>query len=250
MPTLEIPLPGGAAEAYLARPDGGPGPGVLFYVDAIGLRPQVEAMADRIASWGCTVLVPNVFHRAGRAADLAPTEDLRAPGARDRFFDDGASARVAALTPELSDADAPSWVAALREHAVPGPIGITGYCMGARLAVRTAALFPGDVAAVGGWHGGRLVTDADDSPHRLLDRTRAAYHFGHADQDPGMTAEDVAALGEALREAGLDHVNEVYAGAPHGYTMADTSVHDPAATERHYEALRALLARTLGTRAA
>ena len=246
MPTIEVPLPGGTAEAYLARPPGGPAPGVLFYVDAIGLRPQVEAMADRIASWGCTVLAPNVFHRAGRAADLAPTEDLRTPGARDRFFDDGASARVAALTPELSNADAPAWLAALRGHAAPGPIAITGYCMGARLAVRTAALLPDDVAAVGGWHGGRLVTGADDSPHRLLGRTRAAYHFGHADDDPAMAPADVAALGEALRAAGLDHVNEVYAGAPHGYTMADTSEHHPGATERHDAALRALLARTLG----
>ena len=30
-------------------------------------------MADRIASWGYVVLAPNVFHRDGRAADLAPT---------------------------------------------------------------------------------------------------------------------------------------------------------------------------------
>ena len=29
-------------------------------------------MAERIASWGYVVLAPNVFHRSGRAADLAP----------------------------------------------------------------------------------------------------------------------------------------------------------------------------------
>ena len=56
-------------------------PGVLFYIDAIGLRPQIEKMADRIASWGYVVLAPNVFYRDGSAAELAPKEDLREPGA-------------------------------------------------------------------------------------------------------------------------------------------------------------------------
>src|SRR4029079_5000022 len=77
----------GPAEAYLTRPDDGVDhPGVLFFVDAIGLRPRIEEMADRIASWGYVVLAPHVFHRDGRAADLAPTTDLRDPGARAEVF--------------------------------------------------------------------------------------------------------------------------------------------------------------------
>ena len=57
--------------------------------------------------------------------------------------------------------------------------------------------------------------------------------------------EAVATLGEALTGAGLTVTNEVYAGASHGYSMADTDVYDEAATERHFTQLRALLARTL-----
>ncbi len=60
-----------------------------------------------------------------------------------------------------------------------------------------------------------------------------------------MPPEAVAALGRALTEAGLTHTNEVYAGAAHGYTMADTATYDEAATERHFAALRALLDRAL-----
>jgi carboxymethylenebutenolidase len=37
----------------------------------------------------------------------------------------------------------------------------------------------------------------------------------------------------------------VYAGAAHGYSMSDTSAYDEAATERHFEELRALLDRTI-----
>ena len=37
----------------------------------------------------------------------------------------------------------------------------------------------------------------------------------------------------------------VYAGAPHGYSMADTSMYDEAGAERHFNVLRGLLDRTL-----
>ena len=64
-----------------------PGPGVLLFIDAIGLRPQIEQMADRIASWGYTVLAPNTLYRSGTAAETSPAGDLRAPGAREEFFE-------------------------------------------------------------------------------------------------------------------------------------------------------------------
>ncbi|GAB2444738.1 dienelactone hydrolase family protein [Nocardioides hungaricus] len=241
--TIEIAAPDGAAEAYLT---GDPGrPGVLLYIDAIGLRPRIEEMADRIASWGHVVLAPNVFYRDGRAADLAPQGDLRDPGERERFFASGVMDRVGGLTPDLSGPDAEAWVAALAERAGEGPIGVTGYCMGARLAVRTGGRLPGTVAAVGGFHGGGLATDAPDSPHLAIAASTAEYAFGHADRDASMPLEQVAVLEEALRAAGRPHLNEVYEGAAHGYSMADTSAYDEAAAERHFDVLRGLLARTL-----
>ena len=104
MPTFTLTMPDGEAEAYLAiAPGGAPAPGVLFVIDAIGLRPRIEEMADRIASWGYTVLAPNVFHRDGTAAELAPRADLREPGAREAFMP-GAMERVKGLTTDLLDA--------------------------------------------------------------------------------------------------------------------------------------------------
>ena len=244
MPRIEIATPDGPAEAYLARPDDGPHPGVLLYMDAIGLRPQIEAMADRIASWGYVVLAPNVFHRDGRAADLAPQADLTVPENREAFFR-GAMRRVGALTPDLAEPDAVRWIDTLLEHAT-APIGVTGYCMGARLAVRTAGLRPDVVRAVGGFHGGGLVTEDADSPHRRIADARAEFVFGHADRDRSMPREAVEELGRTLDAAGLPHRNEVYAGASHGYSMADSAPYDEAAAERHFAELEALLARTLG----
>jgi carboxymethylenebutenolidase len=46
------------------------------------------------------------------------------------------------------------------------------------------------------------------------------------------------------------HRSEVYPGAAHGYTMADTPAYNEAATERHYAELFALLERTMAQPAA
>ena len=117
--------------------------------------------------------------------------------------------------------------------------------MGARLAVRTAGQFPGTVAAAGGFHGGGLVTRAENSPHLAIAGSTAEYVFGHADNDRGMTVDHVAALEETLVAAGRPHLNEIYEDAPHGYTMNDTSMYQEAGAERHYKELEGLLARTL-----
>lgn len=245
--TINIKTDAGTAEAYLTRPEhtDGPLPGVLLYVDAIGLRPQIEDMAERIASWGYVVLAPHVFYREGSAAELAPQGDLREAGAREAFFGSGVTERIAALTPELSTADAEAWVRTLEEHAGDGPIGVIGYCMGARLAVRTAGQFPGTVGAVGGFHGGGLVTDEPDSPHLAIASATAEFVFGHADQDASMPLEGVATLEETLSAAERPHVNEIYEGAAHGYSMADTSMYGEAAAERHFAQMKALFERAL-----
>lgn len=239
--TIRIPTSDGTAEAYLT----GSGPGVLFYMDAFGLRPRIAEMIEEIASWGYTVLAPNVFYRDGSVADLAPTQDLRIPENRAAFFRTGTMDRVKGLTPDKSGPDAAAWVETLGQHAADGPIGTTGYCMGARLAMRTGGWHPDLVKAVGGFHGGGLVTDAPDSPHLSIADSTASYALLHADHDQGLTPEHVAVLEVALAESGRPHVNEIVPGAPHGYTMSDTSSWNEEGARRASAALRELLDRTL-----
>jgi carboxymethylenebutenolidase len=241
---VEIPTADGVADAYLTQPDDDARhPGVLFIMDAYGLRPQIEQMTDRIASHGYTVLAPNVFYRSGRAPVL-PVPDLSDPEARSAFF---ASVKplMAELTPDALDRDGCAYLDYLAEVAAPGPVAITGYCMGGRLGWRIAAAHPDRVAALGSFHAGGLVTDAPDSPHLSADRLRGELYFGHADNDQSMPPEAVAALERTLDTAGVRYRSELYEGARHGYTMADTPVYDEAAAERHYAELLALLERTL-----
>jgi carboxymethylenebutenolidase len=241
---VEIKTEDGIADGYLARPadDDGRRPGVLFLVDAFGLRPQIEQMADRIAEHGFVVLAPNVFFRHGRAPVLA-MPDLEDPESRGPFM---AKIRpmMQELTPELIASDSRGYLDFLAEVA-RGPFAITGYCMGARLGWRIATAHPDRVLALAGFHGGGLVTDDEDSPHRSADELTVEAYFGYADNDPSMTPENIATLEQALDDADVTYRSEVYEGAAHGYTMADTAMYNEGAAERHYEALFALLDRTI-----
>jgi carboxymethylenebutenolidase len=240
--TVEVRTADGAADAYLTRPEGdGDHPGVLLMMDAIGLRPRIEEMADRVAAGGYVVLAPNVFYRAGGASELPiPAYD---PADRVAFM---AAVRPLSsqLTPEAIARDGAAYLDFLAQ-AAPGPVTIAGYCMGARLGWRVAAAYPDRVAALGCFHAGGLVTDAPDSPHRSAGRLKAELYLGHADQDASMTPEQIAVVERTLDEAGVRYRSELYKGALHGYTMSDTPVYDEAATERHFSELFALLERTL-----
>ena len=211
-------------------------------IDAIGLRPRIEEMADRIAGDGYVVLAPNVFYRAGRAP-LWATPDLADADARAQFMR-SLGPVMAALTADRIAADGGAYLDHLAGLA-DGPVGVTGYCMGGWLGWTIAASHPDRVAALGAFHSGRLVTDDDNSPHLLASSVKAEVYFGHADHDQSMTPEKIATLDRAMDDAGVRHTTELYEGAAHGYTMSDMAVFNQAACERHFDALGALLDRTL-----
>ena len=227
---VDVQTADGVAEAYLATPEGdGPFPAVLLYMDAFGLRPQIERMADRLASEGYAVLAPNVFYR-DHEADLGH-QRLRRPAR----VHEGAHARRRrarrARVPRLP-------------RRPTGRSGVTGYCMGGRLTLLTAGRLPERVAAAASFHGGNLATDAPESPHLVAGDIRAEVYVAHADQDRSMPPEQMERLEAAL--AGVTHRAELYEGARHGFTMADLEVYDEQADERHWRELLGLLGRTIG----
>src|SRR5262245_54525959 len=64
----KITAPDGVCPASLFVPDGGgggPWPGVLMYMDGVGMRPALYPIAQRIADAGYAVLLPDLFYRAG-----------------------------------------------------------------------------------------------------------------------------------------------------------------------------------------
>lgn len=241
---LEIETADGLCPTHVYHPDGsGPWPTVIMYMDGIGMRPALMEIAERIANDGYYVLLPNLFYRvkfdASNGMKVFTDPDLR----RDlmtRVMPSASSTNIMRDTEALL-----AHVSAQRE-ARSERIGITGYCMGGRLAVYAAGHFGDRVAAAASYHGGGLATDAPDSPHRLAPRMKGRVYVAGAIKDANFDDAQKARLEQALTEARVDHTIETYE-ALHGFVPRDTPVHDEAATARHWKTLLALFASTLKT---
>jgi carboxymethylenebutenolidase len=237
---VEIPAIG--SEGILFRPDDvAEFPGVLFLTDIWGIRPGNIGMANRLAEKGFAVLMPNVVHRYGRIQPNGletddPQENSKRLG---RLFQ--------LLTPEQMVSDGKAYVDFLlaQKGVKQGKIGVVGYCFTGQMAVRIAAAVPDKIAAAASFHGGFLVTDKPDSPHRILGPIQARLYFGHAVEDSTATPEHVAALEQALRDWHGAFQSEVYDGARHGWTTPGRGVYNELQAERAFEKLLELFKSTL-----
>jgi carboxymethylenebutenolidase len=141
---------------------------------------------------------------------------------------------IAALTADAVVGDSTSYVAWLDEQRAVDTdrrIGTCGYCMGGPFAVRTAAASLARVGAAASFHGGGLVTDAADSPHRQLQLSNASYLIAIARGDDARAPTDKDALRAAADEAGRPAEIEVYL-AEHGWCTIDSPVYDKVQADR------------------
>jgi carboxymethylenebutenolidase len=59
---VEVPSNGESLPAYLSRPKGGKGPGVIVIQEWWGLVDHIKAVADRLAGEGFVALAPDLYH--------------------------------------------------------------------------------------------------------------------------------------------------------------------------------------------
>ena len=240
---VDLPTVDGEVDVYLFRPAGGGSwPGVVLYMDAFGIRPQLAGMAARLAAAGFVVAVPNLYHRIGAFEPFDPRAVLVDGPERDRF-----KGMIAAVDGPKAMRD----TAAIIEYfdTLPavraGALGAVGYCMGGGYALAAAGTFPERVVAAASFHGGSLATDRADSPHLLATRMRARLYVGVAEIDASFSPEQQARLEQALADAGVAHTIEVYPGAKHGFAVTGHLVYDRDASERHWRTLLQFLEENL-----
>jgi carboxymethylenebutenolidase len=245
MQQVAMPTPEGVARAYIFQPDSGSGPwpGAIIFMDAPAIRPALFEMGERLASHGYFVLLPDLFWRAGPYEPINVREVFADEAKRREAF--GKLTGSTNQQKQVADAKAALDYLANRPEARRGKVGVTGYCMGAGVALRAAGAYPDRIAAAAGFHGGRLATDAPDSPHLLAPKITAKVLVAGADGDAGFPPEQADRLRAALTEAGVSNEVTIYAGARHGYTMPDLPVYDEAAAERHWRELVRLFDGTL-----
>ena len=245
----------GVCAVSVHRPEGtGPFPPVLLAMDGFGPRASLLAVADRIASAGYVVALPDLFYRGGSVLDLLPPGTPHDAGAmfplvmgnpelraqwRDRLY--GPATNAANVE---SDLGAVLELLRVRSDVRPGAAGGGGYCMGGNIALRAAAIFGTRIAAAGVFHGGNLAVDAPDSPHHGAPKIKARVFVAGAIEDPSFTDEMKDRLEKALTDAKVPHVIETYP-AKHGFCVSDMPTYDAAAAERHYDAVTSLFKQTL-----
>lgn len=230
----------GTADGFFVHPAKGRHPGVIMWPDIAGLREAYKVMARRLAEAGYAVLVINQCYRSQAAPILATMAQWRTPEGQEKL-----KPMIAQLNPEATGRDAKACVAFLdAQKAVDRKrgIGSNGYCMGGPFTVRSAFAVPDRVKACASFHGGGLVNDRADSPHKLLASTRAAFLFAIARNDDARAPTDKDTLREAAKAAGRPAEVEVY-NADHGWCTIDAPVYDKAEAERAWGRMLALFKR-------
>src|SRR5579864_7991029 len=245
MDEIALSTPDGEARAYTFKPDtgAGPWPGVVFFMDAPAIRPALFEMCQRLADHGYFVLLPDMFWRAGPYAPIDVKSVFADEAKRREVF--GKLTGSTNAEKQMTDAGACFDYLAKQPDVKGRQFGITGYCMGCGIVMRAAGNYPDRVAAAAGFHGGRLATDAPDSPHLLASNIRAKVLIAGADEDAGFPPEQADRLRAALTAAGVDNEVTIYPGARHGNTMPDLPVYHREAAERHWREMLQLFDETL-----
>jgi carboxymethylenebutenolidase len=245
MTKIEIETRDGRCPSYIYHPTGtGPWPAVLMFMDGLGIRPAMLEVGERLATHGYFVLLPDLFYRSGPYEPMDARSVFSDPEKRkilmEKFFAHATQANI------MSDTRAFLDYLATRPDVKSGGIGTTGYCMGGLMSLTAAGTYPDRIVATASYHGGRLATDAPDSPHLLAPKIKARVYIAGATEDASFTDDMKARLEDALTQAGVDHVIETYP-AKHGWVFRDIPVYDAAAAERHWQTMVALFDAKLKT---
>jgi carboxymethylenebutenolidase len=220
---------------------GGKFPGVIFFMDAGGIRPALFDMTQRLADAGYVVLLPDMFYRAGPYGPFMPKElfagDFRAVigPLMATTGNDKAAEDTGALLAYLDT----------RSDVAGNKLGAVGFCMGGGMALAAAGIYPDRFSAVASFHGGNLATDAQSSPHLFAPKLQAEIYIAAAENDGSYPPEMAARFEQALAQAGVRYSTETYPAA-HGWMKPDFPVYDHAQAERGWVAILELFARDLG----
>jgi len=240
---IDLKSEDGVLDLHVFTPEsgGGPWPAVLLYMDAFGVRQELAGMAQRLASNGYVVALPNLYYRTP-FAPFQPNVVATEGPERERF-----KGMIASINPATVMRDTRLVIANLDQHPAVrrGGLAALGYCMGGGYALSAAGTFPERVVVAASFHGGSLATDKPDSPHRLASHMRGRVYIGAAEIDASFPPEQQVRLEQALTAGHVPHTIEIYAKAKHGFAVNGHIVYDHEASERHWQRLLELLKETL-----
>jgi len=213
---IKLDADGKPADAYLAVPENG-GPGVLVLHAWWGLKPYFKQVCDQLAEQGFTALAPDLYQ--GR---IARTIDEAKALLGQRNFE---------LMSDTLNA-AKQHLTSLRAGK---PIGAVGFSMGASQALDLAANEP-DVNAVVLFYGSGGVD---------FKQVKAKVLGHYAEVDEWEPLEEIKAMENDMKAAGMDATFHFYPGVGHWFVEPDVPEYDPEAAALAWERTFAFLKKNL-----
>lgn len=209
--------------AYLALPKGeGTHAAVIVIHEWWGLNDWVKKQADKLAAEGYVALAVDLYRGKVAVTQEQAHEYMSGLG------EDDAIRMLRAATDFLRGRSD------VRAHA----IGVVGWCMGGRYAIRLAAADPGIKACV--MYYGTPITDEN-----AIRGIQAAILGNFGGDDGGPSPEQVKEFEKALRKAGKEVDFKIYPGAPHAFANENNpwgGYREVAAKDAWSRTLRFLLA--------
>jgi carboxymethylenebutenolidase len=187
--------------AFLATPDEPAKVGVVIYPDVRGLYRFYEELALRFAERGYAAIAFDYFGRTAGAEK------------RDEHFE--YMPHVEQTTDAGVQADARAAVERLRSMGVQSVFSI-GFCFGGRASWVAAASGHGLAGAIG-FYGSPTRERGGPSAVAQVAQIEAPILALQAGDDANITADDNAAFGRALKDAGVEHEIVTYDDAPHSF---------------------------------
>jgi len=230
----------GRMPTFMACPDGPDSfPGIIFYMDAPGMREELRNMARRIAKHGYFCLLPDMYYRLGTCHfDLL-------------HRDDAMSAVIRAAMNHLTNTRVVDDTAALlafldaQDMAKAGPVGCVGHCMSGQYITTVSAHFPHRMAAAASLYGVGIITDKEDSPHLLLDKIKGELYYAFAETDQAVPAHIPGELKQALDKVDAKYELKVFPGTHHGFCFPERAAYDTLAAEETWSKIFAMWDRRL-----
>lgn len=191
-----------ALEGYLAYDDASPAkrPGILLVHDWTGLREEPKKRAEELAKLGYAVFAVDMYGKGVRPTDPKDASAQASIYKNDRaLMRERAKAGLDVLTKQTV-------VDASRLAAI-------GYCFGGTTVLelaRSGAPLRGVVS----FHGGLGTPHPEDAGN-----IKGKVLVLHGADDPYSPKEEVEALEDEMRKAGVDYQVHLYGGAVHSFTI-------------------------------
>lgn len=227
--------------AYVAQPrDNGSYPGVVLGFELFGITPYIQATADKIASWGYVVIVPDFYHRSEQRVSLPVNDE-----GRKRGFE---------LLNELSRAsilaDTQAAMTYLKDEGCQ-TIAMIGLSVGGHFAYVAAAEL--DLQAIAVCYAGWLPetslpisrpTPTLDLTSKIADRD-AHLLFIVGENDALVPKEQQEKIQQALLMNSVRHDFIVYPDTAHGFLAEERPSYHKDSAKNAWSRIESMLAREL-----